>query len=179
MKRKYILMLAAAVIALLVLAAFRLTGGMNPQAACRRDAEKHGEKLAALAETWRGEFVNRDHAAYRDFASQLQLELIAVNAREQDCTVFSFSSWHPETSVHLCYVPADQEDDGGFVPKDWVLMRENPEGELEVVREGVADYDFDGDALIWSDGRRILRSENGKTTVLHRGVFIPRIVVCK
>lgn len=117
MKRKYILMLAAAVIALLVLAAFRLTGGMNPQAACRRDAEKHGEKLAALAETWRGEFVNRDHAAYRDFASQLQLELIAVNAREQDCTVFSFSSWHPETSVHLCYVPADQYEmpDGQFV----------------------------------------------------------------
>lgn len=74
---------------------------------------------------------------------------------------------------------ADQEDDGGFVPKDWVLMRENPEGELEVVREGVADYDFDGEALIWSDGRRILRSENGKTTVLHRGVFIPRVVVCK
>jgi hypothetical protein len=74
---------------------------------------------------------------------------------------------------------ADQAEDGGFVPKDWVLMRENPEGELEVVREGVADYDFDGDALIWSDGRRILRSENGKTTVLHRGVFIPRIVVCK
>ena len=73
----------------------------------------------------------------------------------------------------------DQAEDGGFVPADWVLMRENPEGELEVVRQGVADYDFDGEALIWSDGRRILRSENGRTTVLYRGVFIPRIVVCR
>lgn len=71
------------------------------------------------------------------------------------------------------------EDDAGCIPADWLLMRQTVDGHFEEVCKGVADYDFDGDALIYTDGRRIIRLENGKKTVLHKAVFIPRIVVSK
>lgn len=69
--------------------------------------------------------------------------------------------------------------DKGCVPDSWVLMRREADGSLTEVVKGVADYDFDGDALVYSDGRRIIRLENGRKTVLHKAVFIPRVVVCK
>ncbi len=60
--------------------------------------------------------------------------------------------------------------------KDWTLLRKPRAGDWEELLHGVADYDFDGSALIYSDGRRILRMEDGKKTVLHKGVFIPRVI---
>lgn len=75
---------------------------------------------------------------------------------------------------------ANTEDaDKGCVPDSWVLMRREADGTLTEIVRGAADYDFDGDALVYSDGRRIIRMENGKKTVLHKAVFIPRVVVCK
>ncbi len=71
------------------------------------------------------------------------------------------------------------DDEHGCVPDAWVLMRREPDGSLTELMKGVADYDFDGDALVYSDGRRIVRLQDGKKTVLHKAVFIPRIVVCK
>ena len=71
------------------------------------------------------------------------------------------------------------EDEAGCIPADWLLMRWTADGHLEEVCKGVADYDFDGEALIYTDGRRIIRLEDGKKTVLHKAVFIPRLVVCK
>ena len=68
-------------------------------------------------------------------------------------------------------------DDAGCVPTDWLLMRQAPDGHFEEVQRGVADYDFDGEALIYTDGRRIIRLEDGKKTVLHKAVFIPRVAV--
>lgn len=75
---------------------------------------------------------------------------------------------------------ASTEDaDKGCVPDSWVLMRRDADGALSEIIKGVADYDFDGDALVYSDGRRIIRMENGKKTVLHKAVFIPRVAVVK
>ena len=74
---------------------------------------------------------------------------------------------------------SEDNDEEGCIPADWVLMRQAPDGHFEEVLKGVADYDFDGDALVYSDGRRIIRLEDGKKTVLHKAVFIPRVVVCK
>lgn len=70
-----------------------------------------------------------------------------------------------------------QEDDRGCVPDNWVLMRRETDGTLTEIIRGVADYDFDGDALVYSDGRRIIRLQDGKKTVLHKAVFIPRLTV--
>lgn len=70
-------------------------------------------------------------------------------------------------------------DDEGCIPADWVLMRQTVDGHFEEVQRGVADYDFDGDALVYTDGRRIICVEDGKKTVLHKAVFIPRVVVSK
>jgi len=69
--------------------------------------------------------------------------------------------------------------DEGCIPADWVLMRRTVDGHFEEVHKGVADYDFDGDALVYTDGRRIIRLEGGKREVLHKAVFIPRVVVCR
>ncbi len=75
---------------------------------------------------------------------------------------------------------ANTEDaDHGCVPETWVLTRREADGTLTEIVKGVADYDFDGDALVYSDGRRIIRLENGKKTVLHKAVFIPRISVLR
>ena len=74
---------------------------------------------------------------------------------------------------------AKTEDDEGCVPDTWVLMRREADGSLTEMVKGVADYDFDGDALVYSDGRRIIRLQDGKKTVLHRAVFIPRVIVCE
>lgn len=74
---------------------------------------------------------------------------------------------------------AEDGGDEGCIPADWLLMRQAPDGHFEEVHKGVADYDFDGDALIFTDGRRIIRLEDGKKTVLHKAVFIPRIAVSK
>lgn len=69
-------------------------------------------------------------------------------------------------------------DEEGCIPADWVLMRQAPDGHFEEVLKGVADYDFDGDTLVYSDGRRIIRLEDGRKNLLHKAVFIPRIAVC-
>jgi len=69
-------------------------------------------------------------------------------------------------------------EEEGCIPADWVLLRQAPDGHFEDVLKGVADYDFDGDALVYSDGRRIVRLEDGRKNVLHKAVFIPRIAVC-
>lgn len=71
------------------------------------------------------------------------------------------------------------DDEHGCVPDAWVLMRREDDGSLTELVKGVADYDFDGDALVYSDGRRIIRLDDGRKNVLHKAVFIPRIVVCK
>lgn len=73
----------------------------------------------------------------------------------------------------------EADDDEGCIPTDWVLLRQTADGHFEEVLRGVADYDFDGDALIYSDGRRIIRLEDGKKNVLHKAVFIPRVTVCR
>lgn len=70
----------------------------------------------------------------------------------------------------------EEDKDTGCIPADWVLLRQTADG-FEEVCKGVADYDFDGDALVISDGRRILRIAEGKREVLHRGAYIPRIAV--
>ena len=49
------------------------------------------------------------------------------------------------------------DDEHGCVPDTWVLMRREDDGGLTELVKGVADYDFDGDALVYSDGRRIIR----------------------
>lgn len=72
-----------------------------------------------------------------------------------------------------------EEDEQGCVPETWALMRREADGTLTEVVKGVADYDFDGDALVYSDGRRIIRLQAGKKTVLHREVFIPRLIVAE
>ena len=69
--------------------------------------------------------------------------------------------------------------DKGCVPDSWVLLRREADGTLTEVVKGAADYDFDGNALVYSDGRKIIHLEEGKKTVLHKAVFIPRIAVCK
>lgn len=68
-------------------------------------------------------------------------------------------------------------DEHGCVPETWQLMRRETDGRLTEIMKGVADYDFDGDALVYSDGRRIIRLQDGKKAVLYRAAFIPRIVV--
>lgn len=73
--------------------------------------------------------------------------------------------------------PGDAVGDEGCIPDAWQLMRLNPDGTAEEVLRGAADYDFDGDALIYTDGRRIIRLADGKKTVLHRGTFITRVSV--
>lgn len=70
------------------------------------------------------------------------------------------------------------EADEGCIPKDWVLLKQTGAG-FEKVAEGVADYDFAGEALVYSDGRHILRVEDGSKTVLCKGTFISRIAVCR
>lgn len=72
--------------------------------------------------------------------------------------------------------PGNAPDDEPIL-QDWTLMRQHADGSWEEVIRGVADYDFDGEALVYTDGRRILRVEDGRKTVLYRGVFVPRIVV--
>lgn len=67
----------------------------------------------------------------------------------------------------------------GCIPADWLLMRQAPDGHFEEVCKGVADYDFDGGAILLTDGRRIIRLEDGQKTVLHKAVFIPRIAVLR
>lgn len=75
--------------------------------------------------------------------------------------------------------PDKAEGEKGCVPDSWKLVRLEEDGSLTEVQQGVADYDFDGDALIYSDGRRILRLAAGKRTLLYRGLFIPRLAVMK
>ncbi len=72
-----------------------------------------------------------------------------------------------------------EDSDKGCVPDTWVLMRREADGSLTEVMKGVADYGFDGEALIYTDGRKIVRLEDGRKTVLHRAVFIPRIAVVR
>lgn len=75
-------------------------------------------------------------------------------------------------------LPKDaKEQNQGCVPDSWVLMRREKDGALTQVQKGVCDYAFDGDALIYTDGRRIFRCENGGRTLLCRGTFISRIAV--
>lgn len=72
---------------------------------------------------------------------------------------------------------AAEDDERGCVPETWTLMRQEADGSLTAVAAGVADYGFDGDGLVYSDGRRIIRLQDGRKTVLHRAVFIPRLIV--
>lgn len=84
----------------------------------------------------------------------------------------------PFDDVWLKITPACGEDDqeNGGIPSDWVLLRRTPGG-FEEVCKGIADYDFDGDALVVSDGRRILRIADGEREVLYKGAYVPRIAV--
>ncbi len=77
--------------------------------------------------------------------------------------------------VSLPKDPAEQ--DKGCVPESWVLMRRGLDGTLTEVYKGVADYAFDGDALIYSDGRRIFRCQGGKREKLYRGTFVSKLTV--
>lgn len=43
------------------------------------------------------------------------------------------------------------DEDEGCIPADWLLMRQAADGHFEEVHKGVADYDFDGDALIFTE----------------------------
>ncbi|MGN1019872.1 MAG: hypothetical protein ACI4O7_05830 [Aristaeellaceae bacterium] len=75
-------------------------------------------------------------------------------------------------------LPADPaEQDRGCVPDSWALMRRAPDGMLTEVARGVADYAFDGDALVYSDGRRIFRVREGRREKLCQGTFISRLAV--
>ena len=75
-------------------------------------------------------------------------------------------------------LPADPaEQDRGCVPDSWVLMRRNADGALTEVARGVADYAFDGDALVYSDGRRIFRIREGRREKLCQGIFLSRVAV--
>jgi hypothetical protein len=75
-------------------------------------------------------------------------------------------------------LPKDaKEENQGCVPDSWVLMRREKDGSLTQVQKCVADYAFDGDALIYSNGRSIFRCENGERTLLCRGTFISRLIV--
>ena len=75
-------------------------------------------------------------------------------------------------------LPADPaEQDKGCVPDSWVLMRRNADGTLAEVVRGVADYAFDGDALVYSDGRRIFRLREGRKEKLCQGIFLSRVAV--
>lgn len=74
-------------------------------------------------------------------------------------------------------IASDASIESGCVPADWILFRCAPGNEPEMIQKGVADYDFDGDSLVYSDGRRIFSVCNGQRTLLHRAVFIPRISV--
>lgn len=72
---------------------------------------------------------------------------------------------------------ASDSEEEGLVPSDWVLMRREANGELQEVQKGVADYDFAGGSLVYTNGRRIIfAGREGKTT-LCRGAFIPRVCV--
>ena len=72
---------------------------------------------------------------------------------------------------------ADEKVERGWAPDDWVLVRRNDDGSFTEIQKGVADYDFDGEAIIYTDGRRVFRYENGRREKLCKGVFIPRIAV--
>ncbi len=72
---------------------------------------------------------------------------------------------------------APEDDTAGFVPDTWVLVRREPDGTVTEVLRGVADYDFDGEAIVYTNGRRVIRVQDGKKTVLCRGAFIPRVCV--
>ena len=75
-------------------------------------------------------------------------------------------------------LPADPaEQDKGCVPDSWVLMRRDADGTLAEVARGVADYAFDGDALVYSDGRRIFRLRDGRKEKLCQGTFLSRVAV--
>ncbi len=78
--------------------------------------------------------------------------------------------------LDIACIDQHQAEETGIVPDTWVLMKETPGGLTEVCK-GVADYDFDGDALIVSDGRRIVRITGGRREVLGKGSFISRISV--
>jgi len=71
----------------------------------------------------------------------------------------------------------DEKEERGWAPDDWVLVRRNDDGSFTEILKGVADYDFDGEAIIYTDGRRVFRYENGRREKLCKGVFIPRVAV--
>lgn len=71
----------------------------------------------------------------------------------------------------------DASEEQGWAPDSWVLMRRGSDGTLTEVRRGVADYAFDGERLIYTDGRRIYAMEDGKRVLLHKGAFISRLAV--
>lgn len=73
----------------------------------------------------------------------------------------------------------DEKDERGWAPDDWVLVRRSDDGGFTEILKGVADYDFDGGAIIYTDGRRVFRYENGRREKLCKGAFIPRIAVIK
>lgn len=81
--------------------------------------------------------------------------------------------------VRLEIAPARGADgrEAGCIPDDWVLGRLTETGDFEELHKGVADYAFSGSALVISDGRRLLRMEDGKCEVLCRAAYIPRIAV--
>lgn len=45
----------------------------------------------------------------------------------------------------------------GIIPKSWELVQVKPNGDLEVVKRGVADYAFDGEDILYSNGKYIIR----------------------
>ena len=75
--------------------------------------------------------------------------------------------------------PAEGEEEKGCAPNDWVLMRMESDGSFTEIQKGVADFAFDGDALVYTDGRRIFRCKDGKREKLYKGGFIPRIAIVK
>ncbi len=78
--------------------------------------------------------------------------------------------------VDIARSEKNPQEDGGIAPDTWVLMKET-NGQWTEAARGVADYDFDGDGLILSDGRRILRLTASGKEVLYRGDFVSRIAV--
>lgn len=64
----------------------------------------------------------------------------------------------------------------GYAPGDWELVRETPAGGFETLRKGVIDFDFLPDGgIVLTNGRYILKLENGEETVLAKDRTVLRV----
>ena len=76
--------------------------------ACRRTLDKSHDELIVFIRTHQGEYIDKDHEAFKAISSLFEVELTSVDLRSLGSVVFSFHSTLPSTSLQLIYHAEDQ-----------------------------------------------------------------------